>query len=450
MQPTREILMRCRDAEDLLARYADDALPPPQSAAVASHLDACGSCRRELQDLQRSLRALNAAAPGTAPDLWSRFQAQLGARSIAGARHLTCDSVRSHLAALVDGALDPNRSAAIREHLASCAPCAAEEAVHVRSLASLQSVGAAVRSGRAPDLWSAFTARVSDTVPCRTAQELLPAWLDGELAGSAGSGLTLHLEHCGLCTAEAERLQHAVAVLDRVGAKVPEVDLWPAFAQRLRAEEERGSKRPLIAAQRWAAWLWAGGMTPRRWAPVLAVPVAALAMLMGLRLWTGQESRAEAPVTVAQSSLPVDSVSPLTGGEAQPNTKAVTPSPERTSSGAQLRVKRSGTPIPRLRNRRTRTQPVRARRPSMMASRLRPRSMNAVKRTTEIVAAGSDQPSEAIRLAAGGSGSIGAPAEVNSEAARDQVMPEFLQAVTLLVGAETATTHPFEIDVNAH
>lgn len=76
--------------------------------------------------------------------------------------------------------------------------------------------------------------------------------------------------------------------------------------------------------------------------------------------------------------------------------------------------------------------------------------MNAVKRTTEIVAAGSDQPSEAIRLAAGGSGSIGAPAEVNSEAARDQVMPEFLQAVTLLVGAETATTHPFEIDVNAH
>lgn len=439
--------MLCRDAEDLLAPYADDALPPIQSAAVASHLGGCRACRREFEELQRSLRAINAAATSTSPDLWSRFQSQLGARSIAGDRLLACDGVRSHLAELVEGTLDAPRSAAIREHLANCASCASEEAVHIRSLASLNAAGATIRNSRTPDLWSATAARLSDTLPCRAARALLPVWVDRAVTGSAGSQLTLHLAHCAECAAEAEMMRRAVGILDRVGAQPPAVDLWPAFAQLLRADEERASNRPLIAVQRWAASLWTGGLTPQRWAPVLAVPIAALAML-GLRLWTAQEPQGRTLVTVAQSAPSSAPEAQLPDRDRLPNTKAVTPPLERTTDRPRIRVIRSGPSARRVRRHRTRS--IKIRRPTMLVS-LPPRSVNPEIRPKDNESAESRERNPSIRLAASdGSGQIEAPVEVNSRAARDQVMPEFVQAVTLLVGAETATTHPFEINVNAY
>jgi len=46
----------CKEIERMLVDYADDELSPSESSKVAAHLAKCGSCRRMLEALQRSLK----------------------------------------------------------------------------------------------------------------------------------------------------------------------------------------------------------------------------------------------------------------------------------------------------------------------------------------------------------------------------------------------------------
>jgi len=243
--------MLCRDVDQLLAEYAEDALPDARSAAVTSHLAHCASCTAELMQLRRSVAALNAAGRTAVPDLWGAMQARLAQEAVA----TDCAAIRELLPAFGDSELERPLVQRVRAHLDSCAPCAREERLQAVPLLALEQCLDALP---APDLWPGFAARLATTLTCADADELLPAYLSHEPI-EQGVALRLHLEHCAPCAQTAAVHAGVLACIERVAHATPEVDLWPAFAQRLRQEEERTARRPSFARILATAVAWVRG-----------------------------------------------------------------------------------------------------------------------------------------------------------------------------------------------
>jgi anti-sigma factor RsiW len=66
------------DAE--LTAFVTRALPPPERARVAAHLDGCPSCRQAVEESRAVLTALASGIPAPAPPDWGRYRADLRAR----------------------------------------------------------------------------------------------------------------------------------------------------------------------------------------------------------------------------------------------------------------------------------------------------------------------------------------------------------------------------------
>ena len=74
---------------------------------------------------------------------------------------------------------------------------------------------------------------------CHEAQELLSAWLDGELPEAVGAALTAHVEWCATCRREWLQLKALDAALDNLAAPVP-----PGLAEKVAARVRRPARRP--------------------------------------------------------------------------------------------------------------------------------------------------------------------------------------------------------------
>lgn len=59
--------MDCSTARELLHPYEDGALQPWERAELEGHLEGCGLCQRELEDLRRTLWLLGRLGPMSAP-----------------------------------------------------------------------------------------------------------------------------------------------------------------------------------------------------------------------------------------------------------------------------------------------------------------------------------------------------------------------------------------------
>ena len=59
--------MKCAEIHPNLAAFALDGLEPEEAAEVRRHLASCAGCRRELEELRKVNRALEAAPPPAAP-----------------------------------------------------------------------------------------------------------------------------------------------------------------------------------------------------------------------------------------------------------------------------------------------------------------------------------------------------------------------------------------------
>ena len=104
---------------------------------------------------------------------------------------------------------------------------------------------------------------------CQVFEEDLSAWIDGELAAPRRAAVEAHLASCRACTARVEALR----AVDRALLALPEPALGAGLGERLaeRLAADRGSPGPArLAARR---------LGRRRFAPALALPVAAAAAL---------------------------------------------------------------------------------------------------------------------------------------------------------------------------
>ena len=104
---------------------------------------------------------------------------------------------------------------------------------------------------------------------CQVFEEDLSAWIDGELAAPRRAAVEAHLASCRACTARVEALR----AVDRALLALPEPALGAGLGERLaqRLAAERSSPGPVrLAARR---------PDRRRFAPALALPVAAAAAL---------------------------------------------------------------------------------------------------------------------------------------------------------------------------
>lgn len=261
--------MRCSEVQDRLPEYAAETLSAVEQAAWSAHLEGCLVCRQDLEALGASLRALEAAASAPAPDLWARFEQALSAESAA------CEEIRTLLPARPMGELSGAEEERVRTHLRACEPCLAEEAAFARSLGALHADPAP-----APDLWAPFNQRLGQELGCADVSARLPEYLAAEPLGAPQRALVSHLETCAPCAREVAAYGQAERLLARVAARPAEVDLWPAFARRLEAEQ---AARAIPLWQRWLAPLAAGCF--RVWQqplarPVLAAGMAAIALLL--------------------------------------------------------------------------------------------------------------------------------------------------------------------------
>lgn len=66
--------------ESELTGYAADALPAPERARVAAHVQTCPECRRVVEASRAVLDRLAAGVPAPPPLDWGRYQAELRAR----------------------------------------------------------------------------------------------------------------------------------------------------------------------------------------------------------------------------------------------------------------------------------------------------------------------------------------------------------------------------------
>lgn len=220
--------MLCKDVQNRIPEYQADALPHAEREAVAAHLSGCSACRRELEALDRCLKALDAAAPGAAPDLWVSFQARLAAETGE------CGRTAELLPAYAASELPAAEAVQVWEHLTVCRSCHAEVVGLVRSL---EAIGRARET--APDLWPDYRRRLAGEITCAQAREEIFAHLDGTSMGPGQWVLEAHFEACGACAVELASYRKAEGVLARVARETPAVDLWPQFAARLDAERER-------------------------------------------------------------------------------------------------------------------------------------------------------------------------------------------------------------------
>jgi anti-sigma factor RsiW len=65
--------MNCRECEQHLSGYLDDALAVEESASIAMHLELCEACNQQLEELLALKQLLkNAETPKAGPDFWGR------------------------------------------------------------------------------------------------------------------------------------------------------------------------------------------------------------------------------------------------------------------------------------------------------------------------------------------------------------------------------------------
>jgi anti-sigma factor RsiW len=74
---------------------------------------------------------------------------------------------------------------------------------------------------------------------CHEVQDLLSAWLDGELPEAVGADLTDHVARCETCRREWLQLRALDAALDNLAAPVP-----PGLAEKVTARMRRPPRRP--------------------------------------------------------------------------------------------------------------------------------------------------------------------------------------------------------------
>lgn len=298
--------MRCSDVEHLLPQYMDGALPASHADRVDAHLATCSACRAEFSQLQHSLRALNLAAREPAPNLWDQFQARL-ADSVTAAQ---CREIEKLVPQYVDGGLEPSQLLQVKDHLEACTGCAQLESEFSRPLHLLDRVGATPHS---VDLWSSFSERLATTLSCREAEELLPALLAGE-ADSKTLSLQSHLASCRSCAASLAAFGSSLSALSRVARSVPEVDLWPAFAERLQKEPAAARRRALGTGRLSALGAWLRGPLLQ---PALGFAVFALLAVTGHLLSRSVPTGAPGP-ELAQWSPQVNHEGTANPGIARP------------------------------------------------------------------------------------------------------------------------------------
>lgn len=109
----------------------------------------------------------------------------------------------------------------------------------------------------------------------------LAAWVGGELGTSEAAAVAAHLEACGDCRREADRLRATWRMLDAVAmpAATPAVTVWPAVRARTFGEPAAGWFFGGSPAIRWslAAATLAVGVLCGRFSGQLAGPRAAMA-----------------------------------------------------------------------------------------------------------------------------------------------------------------------------
>jgi hypothetical protein len=335
---------------------------------------------------------------------------------------MRCSQVQNLLPEYVEGALAATQQGALSAHLHACPVCAAEERSYQLAFTALNSRS---KSIGAPDLWAAFSARLANELSCAEARELIPLQVDPALLAQRADALQSHLAACEPCEAESAMMGRAVAGLEAFSSRLPEVDLWPAFAARTGNAPARTS---LFGSIRRA-------MSPGRnpvVAPILAMAAFA-AILFGTQILVTRNPAQHDPTVAVETR-------PTPPPKLQPHPSPVAIEAQKPAMGV---AKVSAPAIPpakrRVRTSRTVALAVAAPMPKASGDAETVAKMTSVRPRGTMVAfdPGATPTADATLV------SPTTKTDSNSDAAQEMVMPEVVQAVGLLLDFGDSTSDPF-------
>lgn len=108
---------------------------------------------------------------------------------------------------------------------------------------------------------------------CRTVTEKMNAWLDGELAPDAATGMREHVHGCPACAARLQELQALYDALGELPGPSPAPDL---ARDTVRAARELSAARPMAP--------WWGALNP--FAKGLGMAALAAGLVLGVFLYS--------------------------------------------------------------------------------------------------------------------------------------------------------------------
>ncbi len=368
---------------------------------------------------------------------------------------MQCREFRPLLSEYSDGLLGYEAGERLAAHLDDCSACSMELDSIERACAALSDYAAHRTCGSAtPDLWAGFSQRLAAQITCTAAADLIPAFQDGHLEAAQRVSLRAHLNACSGCATEVAHLSRAIMAVDAVSRTIPAVDLWPAFAARLEAEQSR-----TLAARLRSWWISLGALRPALLQPMprAAFGLAAVALLalgVGRLAPSSQPSSSPVqPTTVAvnppltdpgnESAQPVRP--PSTGVE-----RPLTFSSEKPIGTGSAR-RYASVPSP---TRRRPEQPVRRPRRDLLTEREVMASVLAGRSLPDSLPSANMEPDETVLLAGGftaetppGLMLTGAPLMTNPSpgGAGKEVMAEVVRAFEQLAQVEEAASQPFGV-----
>lgn len=329
---------------------------------------------------------------------------------------MRCSQVQNLLPEYVEGALAASQQEALAAHLHACPTCTAEERSYQHAFDALN-VRQAVA---APDLWTAFSARLANELSCAEARELIPLQADPSLLANRANALNSHLASCPPCAAESALMGRAVAAMEAVSSKLPKVDLWPGFAARTGNAPARmgvfGSIRRVLSPAR----------NPLA-APILAMAAFA-GILFGAQHWLSSSPQHVAIEPIQPTTIAVSPQKPVKLGPSKPSVTIVRSTPPASRAKATVRRRpatrvASAPPTKRPKSNAAFiarvTQPIR---PRLRVVAFDPGATPTADRTLVSASTATDS---------------------NSEAAQEKVMPEVVQAVALLLDFGDSASDPF-------
>lgn len=216
----------CNSYKTDLSALIDGQLDNKSQSDLHTHLDNCGPCSQELENLKGLHRFLGnelAAEKLPIPDIWGLVQSSMPS---------LCSLMQEDLSAYLDGELPPAAQEGVNRHLKECQDCLANFKL-LNDTNRLLNKAFELPANIKVDLWPAVKAQLNED--CALIHTELTAYADMEVVPLRHRSITTHIMNCLECRDQFNSLSAIGDIIrDSYKPQIPDnFDLWPEIRSKM-------------------------------------------------------------------------------------------------------------------------------------------------------------------------------------------------------------------------